>query len=198
MTSKNIEEATDEAATMTDDIAALNEKVAALDRDVAVATAQRKDDHAEYLETVSLTEAAIQLMGKAKNRLNKFYQPALYKEAAKKELSDEDAIVSRLSFVQVSRHTKVAQPVAPALFQTGSVAPNKKSGGVMALMDMLVGELTASLADAEHGEKTGEAGYTTLMSDAQATRASDSKALVNKNAAKANLEGKLVDLKESR
>merc|ERR1719272_1893068 len=198
MTSKNIEEATDEAATMTDDIAALNEKVAGLDKDVSVATEQRKADHGEYLETVQLTEAAIQLMGKAKNRLNKFYQPSLFKAAAKQELSDEDAIVSRLSFVQVSRHTKVAQPVAPALFQTGSVAPNKKSGGVMALMDMLVGELTASLADAEHGEKSAQSDYTGLMADSQATRGSDSKALVNKNAAKANLEGKLVDLKESR
>merc|ERR1719379_521166 len=98
-----ISEASDEIATLAEDIKALGDGIAALDKDVATATEQRKDEHAEYLETVSLTEAAIALMGKAKNRLQKFYNPALYKAPPKKELSEEDAIVSKLSFAQVRR-----------------------------------------------------------------------------------------------
>merc|ERR1719316_1519112 len=94
-------ETSDEIATLGEDIASLTASIASLDKDVATSTEQRKEEHAEYLETVSLTEAAIQLIGKAKNRLQKFYNPALYKAPPKKELSDEDAIVAKLSFAQV-------------------------------------------------------------------------------------------------
>merc|ERR1719217_210054 len=89
----NIAESSDEIATLGEDIAALTASIAGLDKDVATATEQRKEEHAEYLETVSLTEAAIQLMGKAKNRLNKFYNPALYVAPKKEELTMEEKIV---------------------------------------------------------------------------------------------------------
>jgi Tfp pilus assembly major pilin PilA len=193
----SIGQASDEIASLGEDIAALNAKVADLDKDVAVATEARKDDHAEYLETIQLTEAAIQLMGKAKNRLNKFYNPALYKEAPKVELSAEDKIVANLggaSFVQVTKHLQM--PEAPA---TGSYEKKtEKSGGVLALMDMLTGELKASLAEAEHDEKTATTDYTELMADSQATRAQDAKSITDKSAAKAEMEAKLVTLKENK
>jgi len=157
----SIGQTSDEIASVGEDITALNAKVADLDKDVTVATEARKEEHAEYLETIALTEAAIQLLGKAKNRLNKFYNPALYKEPPKKELSAEDKIVENLSgFVQVARHLQM--PEAP---ETGSYEKKtEKSGGVMALMDMMVGDLKASLAQAEHEEKTAGTEYTELMS----------------------------------
>merc|ERR1719321_1721016 len=193
----SVSQASDEIATLGEDIAGLKAKVADLDKDVAVATEARKDDHAEYLDTVQLTEAAIQLMGKAKNRLNKFYNPALYKAPPKVELSAEDKIISNLggaSFVQVARHLQM--PEAP---ETGTYEKNTgKSGGVMALMDMLVGELKASLGEAQHEEKTAGTDYGSLMSDSQATRASDVKSITDKSAAKAELESKLVTLKENK
>merc|ERR1719298_97308 len=97
---------------MGEDIAALTASIATLDKDVATATEQRKTEHAEYLETVSLTEAAIELMGKAKNRLQKFYNPALYKAPPKKELTDEEAIISKMSFAQVHKvHIRLSDVV---------------------------------------------------------------------------------------
>merc|ERR1719359_1690544 len=90
--SADISETTDEIATLAEDIKTLQEGIAALDKDAAVATEQRKEEHAEYLETVALTETAVQLIAKAKNRLQKFYNPALYKAPPKKELSEEDKI----------------------------------------------------------------------------------------------------------
>jgi len=193
----NIGESSDEIATLGEDIASLKAKVADLDKDVAVATEARKLDHAEYLETIQLTEAAIALMGKAKNRLNKFYNPALYKAPPKVELSAEDKIISNLggaSFAQVSKHMQM--PEAP---ETGTYEKKtEKSGGVMALMDMLVGELKTSLAEAEHEEKTATVDYTELMADSQATRAQDVKTDTDKSAAKAQLESKLVTLKENK
>merc|ERR1719353_170364 len=109
----SIAEATDEAAGLGEDVSGLQAKIAGLDKDVAVATEMRKADHAEYLETIALTEAAMGLIEKAKNRLNKFYNPALYKPPPKEELSAEDRIVANLggaSFVQIAKHTKLTPP----------------------------------------------------------------------------------------
>merc|ERR1719272_1747456 len=64
-------------------------------------------------------------------------------------------------------------------------------------MDMLSGELTASLQAAEHDEKTAQSDYNQLMSESQESRAADGKSVTDKSAAKADLEGKLVALKES-
>jgi hypothetical protein len=189
----NIAESSDEIATTGEDIAALTASIAGLDKDVATSTEQRKEEHAEYLETVQLTEAAISLIGKAKNRLQKFYNPALYKAPPKVELSDEDAIVSKLSFAQVNMVKLSEAPEMPA----AAYVQSPKSGGVMALMDMLAGELKASLGEAEHDEKTAQADYLELMTESQASRAASSKSITDKSAAKADMEGKLVALKES-
>merc|ERR1719158_736004 len=74
----------------------------------------------------------------------------------------------------------------------------EKSGGIMALMDMLVKELEASLADAQHDEKSAQGDYVELMADSEATRASDMKSITEKSAYKAELESKLVSLKENK
>merc|ERR1719301_138960 len=197
-----ISEATDEAATLAEDIKALTAGIAALDKDVATATEQRKAEHAEYLETIALTEAAMQLVGKAKNRLQKFYNPALYKPPPKVELSAEDKIISNLGgFVQINsagHESRMQQLEALKTFSGVYQPKTEKSGGVMALMDMLVADLKTSLSDAEHDEKTAQVDYTELMADSQETRASDSKAITDKSSAKADLESKIVTLKEQK
>merc|ERR1719375_2968722 len=78
-----------------EEIAGLKEEIAALDKAVAEATEQRKDEHAEYSESMQLTSTAVELIGKAKNRLNKFYNPVLYKAApVKKEMTMEEKILA--------------------------------------------------------------------------------------------------------
>merc|ERR1719389_109211 len=91
--SATIEEMTDAIADAEQTIADLTASISALDKDVAVATENRKEEHSEYLETVKLTETAIELVGKAKNRLAKFYNPSTYKAPPKVEMSMEDKIV---------------------------------------------------------------------------------------------------------
>merc|ERR1719456_2140074 len=86
-TEATITELKDNAASLQSDIAALTEEIKELDKSVAAATEQRKAEHAEYTNTVSLNEAASQLLAKAKNRLNKFYNPVLYKKEAKNRLN---------------------------------------------------------------------------------------------------------------
>jgi hypothetical protein len=46
--------------------------IAALDKSVAEATDQRKQEHADFIELEALDNQAKDLLGVAKNRLNKF------------------------------------------------------------------------------------------------------------------------------
>merc|ERR1719359_2193035 len=87
-----VEETTAESAATAEEIVALQKEIKALDKAVAEATEQRKEEHAEYLVFQQQSNAALQLIDKAKNRLNKFYSPTMYKEAPTKELTEEEKI----------------------------------------------------------------------------------------------------------
>jgi len=92
----SIEERAAAIKELTADIELLNEGVAALDKSVTEATAQRQQEHAEYKELMASDSAAKELLDIAKNRLNQFYNPSLYKPPAKTELSAESRIVSNM------------------------------------------------------------------------------------------------------
>merc|ERR1719456_783766 len=199
-TEATITELQDSAATLKGDIATLTEEIKELDKSVAAATEQRKAEHAEYTNTVTLNEAAMQLLGKAKNRLNKFYNPVLYKKEAKKELSMEDSLyvkAGRSEFaglVQIRSH----QPAFPQTF-TGAAQPKReKSTGVIALMTQMEGELRSDMEAAERDEKTAQGEYETLMSESAATRAQNAKSITDKEASGAQLETKLAEAEESK
>merc|ERR1719389_513530 len=90
----SIAEMTDASATLASEIATLQDEIKALDKAVAEATEQRKEEHEDFTTYSAQNNAATQLIEKAKNRLNKFYRPNLYKEAPKKELTDEEKILA--------------------------------------------------------------------------------------------------------
>merc|ERR1719487_1033243 len=85
-----LSELTDEITEITETVATLTEEIAQLDKSVADATEQRKEEHADYVEVLQLNEVALSLIAKAKNRLQKFYDPTLYKAAPVKELTMEE------------------------------------------------------------------------------------------------------------
>jgi septal ring factor EnvC (AmiA/AmiB activator) len=67
----------DGIAMLTDEINSLIDGVKALDKSVAEATEQRKEEHDDYTELIASNSAAKEVLGFAKNRLNKFYNPEL-------------------------------------------------------------------------------------------------------------------------
>merc|ERR1719409_1885971 len=87
---KAIEDGKEGISTVTDEIAALEKSIKALDKAVAEATEQRKEENEEFTQLMASDSAAKEILGFAKNRLNKFYNPKLYKPPPKRELSDED------------------------------------------------------------------------------------------------------------
>merc|ERR1719444_113252 len=207
----SVESATDGIATVTQQISELEAGIKALDSSVAEATAQRKEEHAAHLELMSSDSAAKELLGFARNRLNKFYAPKLYKPAPKAELSAEERIfVSEggtasptpapggiagtgiSAFAEVSAHMqgKEAPPPAPETFG----AYEKKSGenmGVLAMLDLLVKDLTKEMQESSVEEKNAQADYEELMRDASEKRAQDSKAITSEANIKARLQGDL-------
>merc|ERR1719235_1529855 len=126
-----------------------------------------------------MSEVAMGLVEKAKNRMNKFYNPTMYKAPPKKEMSMEDKIMQAGSFVQIRAHAKdgedsdVAPPEAPETF-SGEYKKSEKSAGVIGLMDMMVSEIETDMKDAEYEEKTAQSDYGKLMEESEATRAANS------------------------
>merc|ERR1719473_172896 len=142
-----ISELTDESATLTEDIATLTKEIAALDKAVATASEQRKEEHAAYTQTLALSETAIELIAKAKNRLQKFYNPTLYKAPPKVENTMEEKIIDAgsYSFFQKRLVSAVHQPDPPETFGSFYQKKSEKSGGVLALMDMITKELETDM-----------------------------------------------------
>merc|ERR1712151_1297842 len=56
------------------------------------ATTNRKEEHEDYVTLMTNNGASKQLIGIAKNRMNKFYNPSMYKAPPKRELSEEERI----------------------------------------------------------------------------------------------------------
>merc|ERR1719453_2682556 len=74
-----IADAKDGIATTQDEIKALGAGIKALDKAVADATEQRKEENEDFQALMASDSAAKEILGFAKNRLNKFYNPKLYK-----------------------------------------------------------------------------------------------------------------------
>merc|ERR1719324_984320 len=91
-TDKAIDETKEVLATVDEEIKALEDGIAALDKEVAIATEQRKEEYADFQALMANNKAAKELILFAKNRMQKFYNPKLYKPPPKRELSEEERI----------------------------------------------------------------------------------------------------------
>jgi len=169
---------------LTEEITNLKKGIVELDKSVAEATQQRKAENAEYKELVSSDTQAKEILLFAKNRLNKFYAPKLYKP------EDE----ASASFVQITAHMQQRQGVPPPPPPETFDAYTKKSGesmGVTQMIDLLVRDLDRELVEAKANEKDAQADYEKLMAEAGKKRADDSMALTDKAAAKSTSEDAL-------
>jgi len=208
---KAIEEANEGIATVTEEIEALEAGIKALDKSVAEATAQRKEENTEFQGLMAGNTAAKELILFAKNRMQKFYNPKLYKPPPKRELTEEERVTlnmggtlaptnppggiagTGISFVQTDASTqssgKAAPPPPPEASFGGS--KSEESGGVLSMMDMMVSDLDKETTQAELEEKDAQGDYEETMKDAADKRAKDSKDLADKADAKAGMEEEL-------
>jgi len=206
---KAIEETKEDIATLTDELAALAKGIKNLDKTVAEATENRKEDHDDYVVNLAANNAAVELIGMAKNRMQKFYNPKQYKAPPKRELTEEERITVNNggTLAPTDAPGGIAGTGVEALQTQGAPPPppeapaayekkGEESNGVMAMMDMMVADLEKEIQEMEFNEKNDQGDYETLIEDSADKRARDSKSLTDKEAAKADGEASLLELKE--
>merc|ERR550537_1404284 len=161
--------------------------------------------------------AAKELILFAKNRMQKFYNPKLYKPPPKRALTEEERITlnmggtlaptnppagiagTGIGFIQIQTHSarKDAPPPPPETF--GAYAKkSEESGGVLAMMDNLIKELDKEMTEAEAEEKDAQEDYEKTMKDSTDKRAEDSKTMTDKESAKAETEAALEQSKTDK
>merc|ERR1719174_1302834 len=114
----SIEEMSATVSTLSSEIATLQDEIKALDKAVAQATEQRKKEHATFLQAQAENQAATQLIEAAKNKLNKFYRPNLYKAPQRRELTEEE----RIAVSSGAPDPRDQEEAAEALRKKGTIA----------------------------------------------------------------------------
>merc|ERR1719515_168322 len=207
--------------TVTAEIAALKKGIVELDEAVTEATTQRKDEHKEFVQTAAENNAALQLLEVAKNRLNKFYNPALYKEPERRELTEEERIyvnsggadprdaeeaavagtgiagtgVTVFAQLRTTMRSKDAPAPPP---ETVDAYTKKDSSGPVALIEKLKNDLEKEMQASELDEKQSQKDYEEMMADSANQRHADSKSITEKDSQKAELEGDLQAAKSAK
>jgi len=163
-----IENSNEGIATLNEEIKALSDGIKALDKSVSEATKQRKEENADFTDLMASDGGAKDILGFAKNRLNKFYNPSFYQKPKKVALG------------QVAEHSKDAASV-------------KAKGGnsVIAMLDTLIRDLEKEMLVAKTEEKNSQADYEQMESDSQEKRSGDVKNLAGKQKTLADVKASL-------
>merc|ERR1719160_882467 len=170
----------------------------------------------EYTSTKAANSAAVQLLGVAKNQLNKFYNPTLYKAPERRELTEEERIYvasggadPRDAEEAEAARTSIAGTGVTALLQDRLDGPpppppmaveaykKQDSGGPMALIDRLANDLKMEMQEDDMEEKEAQKDYEETMKQSGKKRAQDSKTIVEKEQQKAEGEALLQKAKEA-
>jgi len=197
-----IDDASENINNLKVEIEALDDGIRALDKEVADATEQRKEEHDDFTATYAANAAAVDLLGFAKNRLNKFYNPSQYKAPPKRELSEEDQITvnmggtlaptaapggiagTGIGFVQSG-----AAPPPPPEANLAYKAKGEESTGVIQMIDTLINDVEKENQQMKLEEEDAQSDYEKFMGDAKNKRADDSKSM-------SDAEGALADTNE--
>jgi hypothetical protein len=206
---KAIANAEENLDTLKADIDALADAIKALDKSVKNSVEQRREESEEFQELLASDSAAKELLEFAKNRLQKFYNPALYVPPPKRELSEEDRIAVNMG--GTAPPTPAPGGIAGTGIALADVAPapppeavgaykkkGEESSGVIGMIDLLVKDLDKELTEAKTAEKDAQADYETMMKDSATQRATDTKTLADKVSAKADTEGMLQQHTDSK
>jgi len=218
---KVIDETEGTITTLGEEIKVLGEEIVELDKSVASATFQRKEEHEDFVNTRAANNAVVGIIEFAKNRLNKFYNPKLYKPPPKRELSEEERITlnmggtlaptnppggiagTGISLAQadtddVQQDDDQDAPAPPPETPGAYKKKGEESGGVIAMMDMMKADVEKETQELEFQEKDSQEEYEEMMADASAKRAANTKSIDEKSGVKAELEAQLITSKDDK
>jgi len=204
-----IDDAKEQITTLKTEIEALDDGIRALDKEVGDYTDQRKEEHDEYAETLASNSAAVDLLKFAMNRLNKFYNPKLYKPPPKRELSEDEQITLNMggtlapteapggiAGTGISAIQDGAAPPPPPAANLAYKKKGEESNGVIQMIKTIIADVEKEIQVAKLEEKDAQRDYEKFMADAKAKRAEDSKSQSDKEGALAETTETLVSSEE--
>jgi peptidoglycan hydrolase CwlO-like protein len=193
----------------TETIEKKQKEVAELDTSVAEATEQRKKENEEFNALLALNNSAVQLIEKAKNKLNKFYNPGQYKAPEERELTEEERLLQGAGqdigdttakteiagteqtttvFMQMRSQEDAPSLPAPPESYGEHKSKGQKSNSVIALLNLMQNDMKKETQAAEHEEKTAQKDYEKLIEDAGKQRAAAESAVAESQGAIAEAE----------
>jgi len=195
-----IDDASESITNLKAEIEALDDGIRALDKEVAQATDNRKEEHDEFEATYAGNAAAVDLLGFAKNRLNKFYNPSQYKAPPKRELSEDEQITLNMGGTLAPTEAPggiagtgiglmQAAPPPPPEANLAYKAKGEESSGVITMIDTLINDVEKENQVMKLEEEDAQSDYEKFMGDAKAKRADDSKSM-------SDAEGSLAETNE--
>jgi len=195
-----IDDASESISNLKAEIEALDDGIRALDKEVAEATENRKEEHDDFEATYAANAAAVDLLGFAKNRLNKFYNPSQYKAPPKRELSEDEQITLNMGGTLAPTEAPggiagtgiglvQAAPPPPPEANLAYKTKGEESAGVITMIDTLINDVEKENQVMKLEEEDAQGDYEKFMGDAKNKRAEDSKSM-------SDAEGSLAETNE--
>jgi septal ring factor EnvC (AmiA/AmiB activator) len=199
----SISDAEESITNLKAEIEALDDGIRALDKEVADATDNRKAEHDEFEATFAANTAAVDILKFAKNRLNKFYNPKLYKPPAKRELSEDEQITLNMGGTLAPTAAPggiagtgigLVQAAPPPPPEANLAYKNKgeESSGVIQMIDTLVNDVEKENQVMKLEEEDAQDDYEKFMADAKDKRAADSKSMSDAEGSLAETDEQMV------
>jgi len=178
--------------TVKDEIADLESKIAELDEQVTEATKLRKEEYERFLKDVNDISAASKLLSMAENRLNKFYNPSLYRPPKQGQCPGEGHVHGAMLAQEsgITEH-QAAPPPPPAAVGAHHKKMNE-THHVIELMKELKTGLDNELEQMHVEMEEAQAEYESFLEDAELKRLQHTKLLAQKQGAKADFEEGLM------
>jgi predicted nucleic acid-binding Zn-ribbon protein len=201
----SISDAEESIANLKAEIEALDDGIRALDKEVADATATRKEENEEFEATYAANTAAVDILKFAKNRLNKFYNPKLYKPPAKRELSEDEQITLNMggtlaptaapggiAGTGIGLDQQGAAPPPPPEANLAYKTKGEESSGVIQMIDTIVNDVEKENQVMKLEEEDAQDDYEKFMADAKDKRAADSKSMSDAEGTLAETDEQMV------
>jgi len=199
----SISDAEESITNLKAEIETLDDGIRALDKEVAEATENRKAEHDDFEATYAANTAAVDLLKFAKNRLNKFYNPKLYKPPAKRELSEDEQITLNMGGTLAPTAAPggiagtgiglvQAAPPPPPEANLAYKTKGEESSGVITMIDNLVNDVEKENQVMKLEEEDAQDDYEKFMADAKDKRAADSKSMSDAEGTLAETDEQMV------
>eukprot|EP00747_Dinoflagellata_sp_TGD_P131692 gnl/TRDRNA2_/TRDRNA2_175000_c13_seq3.p1 gnl/TRDRNA2_/TRDRNA2_175000_c13~~gnl/TRDRNA2_/TRDRNA2_175000_c13_seq3.p1 ORF type:complete len:727 (+),score=233.25 gnl/TRDRNA2_/TRDRNA2_175000_c13_seq3:44-2182(+) len=191
----DIDNTQDQIKQVTSEIETLKQGIIDLDKAVAEATEQRKTEHEDHNTFLSDQNAAIEVLGMAKERLNKFYNPG-------GSASSAASAAAASSAIQTSSSDTAEDFFGPSFVQTNSEnnddsgisaqqqqpAAGQESSGVIMAINQIQADIEKEIVAADMTEKNSQADYEEMMQVSAEKRMNDAQSITEKSGVLAGLE----------